>query len=66
MANELKIKAMELAETFKNMPPGEEMGTFYDNMDLDVYNEMLAMINFTEKDVIARQVHDILGLPRDA
>jgi 2-polyprenyl-3-methyl-5-hydroxy-6-metoxy-1,4-benzoquinol methylase len=66
MAEQLKRKAMELAETFKNLPPGEEMGTFYDNMDPEVYNEMLTIVNFTEKDVIAKQVYETLALPKDA
>ena len=57
---------MELAETFKNLPPGEEMGSFYDNMDPEVYNEMLNTVNFTEKDVIVKQVHESLALPKDA
>ena len=43
---------MELAESFKNMPPGSEMGQFYDNMDPEVYNDLLELINFTEKNEI--------------
>lgn len=66
MASDLKRKATELAETYKNMPPGEEMGSFYDNMDPLVYNEMLNIVNFTEKDMIAKQVYESLALPKDA
>jgi SAM-dependent methyltransferase len=66
MAEELKRQAMALADTFKNMPPGAEMGNFYDSMDPEVYNELLNIINFTEKDVIARQVYGSLALPKDA
>jgi 2-polyprenyl-3-methyl-5-hydroxy-6-metoxy-1,4-benzoquinol methylase len=66
MAVDLKTKATELAETFRNMPPGEEMGSFYDNMDPEVYNEMLNIVNFTEKGMIVRQVYESLALPKDA
>lgn len=60
MSADLKAKVMELAAQFKNMPPGEEIGEFYSKMDPEVYNELLNMINFTEKDVVARQVSEYL------
>ena len=66
MADDLKKRAEELAQVFKNMPPGEEMGKFYDSMDPEVYNEMLNVVNFTEKDVIVKQVYETLKLPRDS
>lgn len=58
---------MELAETFKNMPPGSKMGEFYDNMDPEVYNDLLELINFTEKNEIVSQVYSAeeLALPKD-
>ena len=66
MAEELRKKALELADTFKNMPPGPEMGNFYDQMEPDVYNEMLNVINFTEKDIICKQIYETLGLEKEA
>jgi SAM-dependent methyltransferase len=62
----LNEQAQALAQTFKNMPAHMEMGDFYDNMDPEVYNEMLKVVNFTEKDIIARQVHEALKLPKDS
>ena len=50
----LSQKAREAADSFKRMAPGEEMGEFYDNIEPAVYNEMCKLINFTEKDEVAR------------
>ena len=66
----LTQKAVDLAQSFKAMPPGEEIGTFYDNMEPEVYNEMLKVVNFSEKDEIAKKVYKPaeeggLGLPKD-
>lgn len=67
-ADAIRRRAMELAETFKSLPPSTDMGKFYDNMDPEVYNDMLDLINFTEKNEIVKQVfhEDGLGLSRDA
>ena len=61
-ADAIRRRAMELAETFKNMPPGSKMGEFYDNMDPEVYNDLLELINFTEKNEIVSQVYSPEGL----
>ena len=50
----MRRRAMDLAETFRNLPPGTEMGAFYDSMDPEVYDEMLDLINFTEKNQIVK------------
>jgi hypothetical protein len=54
--DEITQKAVDLAQSFKAMPPGEEIGAFYDNMEPEVYNEMLKVVNFSEKDEIAKKV----------
>lgn len=50
-------KATDLARSFKDMPPAEEIGAFYDNMDPAVYEEMLNVVNFSEKDEIAKCIY---------
>lgn len=61
-ADAIRRRAMELAEQFKNMPPCSEMGTFYDNIDPEVYNDLLDLVNFTEKNEIVKQVYSPEGL----
>ena len=48
------------------MVPSEEMGEHYDTIEPEVYNEMCKLVNFTEKDEIAKLVHGSLALPKDA
>ena len=68
---EIKAKALEAYELFKAMPPGSEIGTLYDQIEPDVYNEMLNLVNFTDKDEIVKTVYKSteeggLALPKDS
>mgnify|MGYP000849775648 FL=1 len=35
-------------------------------MEPDVYNEMLSVVNFTEKDVVCKQIYETLALEKES
>lgn len=45
---EMDQKVFELSERYKNMPPGSQIGSFYDTVDPDVYDAFYRLNNFTE------------------
>jgi ubiquinone/menaquinone biosynthesis C-methylase UbiE len=66
MADELKQKGMAIAEAYGHMPPHTDINKWYDSMEPEAYDEAMSLMNFNEKFVIAKQVHEALALPKES